>query len=86
MLLKHIQPKLVVGDLDASVKILSTLFISEVFTQVQDEKEVKQIIAKISEAKTTSCYNSYEIVSKYISQTHLLELIKPLNQVIKTKH
>ena len=82
ILLKHIQPKLVVGDLDSSLSIFSTVFHSELFTDISDEKDVKQIVAKIMEAKTTSSYNSYEIVAKYISKNCLLELIKPLNQVL----
>ena len=81
ILLKHIQPKLSVGDLDSSLANLSKVFHSELFSDVSDEKDVKQIVAKIMEAKTTSSYNSYEIISKYISQNCLLELIKPLNEV-----
>ncbi len=85
ILLKHIQPKLVVGDLDSSLIILSKVFHSELFSDISDEKDVKQIVAKIMEAKTTSSYNSYEIVAKYISQNCLIELIKPLNEVNKNQ-
>ncbi len=83
ILLKHIQPKLEVGDLDSSLAILSTVFHAELFSDVSDEKDVKQIVAKVFEAKTTSSYNSYEIIAKYVSQNCLLELIKPLNTVRK---
>lgn len=81
-LLKHIEPNLVVGDLDASVIVLSNVFHSELFSQISEEKDVKQIVAKVMEAKMTSSYTSYEIVSKYVSKSYLLELIKPLNQVL----
>ncbi len=81
ILLKHMQPKFAVGDLDPSVDGLSKVFCSELFSQVSDEKEVKQIMAKTSEAKTVSSFNSYEILAKYVSRNSVLELIKPLKQV-----
>ena len=84
ILLKHMQPKLVVGDLDPSVSVLANLFHSEFFSQVSDEKDVKRIVSKVNEAKTTSSYNSIEIVAKYVTQSCLLDLIKPLCQELDT--
>jgi len=37
------------------------------------------------EASTTSSYNPYELVAKYISHNYLIELIKPLNEVNKNR-
>ena len=80
------QPKLIVGDLDPSVSVLANLFHSEFFSQVSDEKDVKRIVSKVNEAKTTSSYNSIEIVAKYVTQSCLLDLIKPLCQVRLSIH
>jgi hypothetical protein len=86
ILLKHMQPKFMIGDLDPSIDGLSKVFCLELFSQVSDEKEVKQILAKTSEAKTVSSFNSYEILAKYISRNTVLELIKPLKQVCGCTH
>lgn len=83
MLLKYIQPRLENGDLDSSVSIFSHVFTQELFSDVGDEKEVKQIVAKVFEAKHTSSFNSFEIVAKYITPSYLVELIKPLNQQLE---
>jgi U3 small nucleolar RNA-associated protein 20 len=52
----------------------------ELFSDVADEKEVKQIVAKIMEAKTVSSYNTLELIGKFISKDHLLEMLKPFKE------
>jgi U3 small nucleolar RNA-associated protein 20 len=77
MILKNVQEKLVVGDLDSSINILISSINLELFSNVSEEKEVKQILAKLPEAKTTSSLNTLETLGKFVSQPYLLDLIKP---------
>ena len=77
MILKHVQDKLVVGDLDSSLSVLMSSVNLELFSDVSEEKEVKQILAKLPEAKTTSSFNTLETLGKFVSQPYVLDLIKP---------
>jgi U3 small nucleolar RNA-associated protein 20 len=81
MVLKNVQDKLSIGDLDASLGTLMHSVNLELFTtNVSEEKEVKQILAKVMEAKTNSSFNTLEIVAKFVSQTHLLEFLRPFKE------
>ncbi len=80
MILKNVQDKLVVGDLDSSLHTLMNSVSLELFSQVSEEKEVKQILSKVMEAKTNSSFNTLEFIAKFISPTHLLELLKPFKE------
>lgn len=80
MILKNVQSKLVVGDLDSSLGILMHSINLELFSETSEEKEVKQIVSKVMEAKMISSFNTLQIISKYLSQTHLLDLLKPFKE------
>jgi U3 small nucleolar RNA-associated protein 20 len=80
MILKNIENQLQVGDLDSSVSLIMKSVYLELFTNVSEEKEVKQILAKLSEAKQTSSFNTLELLGKYTSSTHILELIRLFKQ------
>lgn len=84
LILKNVKDKLVVGDLDSSLGILLNSVNLELFSSVSDEKEVKQIVAKIMEAKTVSSYNTLELLGKFVSQTSLVELLKPFKEQLDT--
>ena len=77
MILKNVQDKLLVGDLDSSINVLVSSINLELFSNVSEEKEVKQILAKLPEAKTISSLNTLETLGKFVSQPYLLDLIKP---------
>ena len=77
LILKTVEEKLSVGDLDSSLGLLVNSFNLELFSDTADEKEVKQILAKTTEAKTTSSYNTMELLAKYVSQGYLVDLIRP---------
>ena len=53
----------------------------ELYGETADEKEVAQIVSKLKEAKGVKAYDTFEIIAKYVSQSHLLNLILPLKDV-----
>ena len=53
----------------------------ELYGDTADEKEVAEIIGKVKEAKGVKAYDTFEIIGKYVSQSHLLNMILPLKEV-----
>lgn len=53
----------------------------ELYGETADEKEVAQIIGKVKEAKGVKAYDTFEIIGKYVSQSHLLNMILPMKEV-----
>lgn len=58
---------------------------TELFSDVAEEKEVTKITGKVKEARSCKSYSIFQIVSKYISENLLLDLIAPLREVIRFK-
>ncbi len=84
LILKNVQNKLVVGDLDSSLGLLLNSVKLELFSDVAEEKEVKQIVAKIMEAKMVSSYNTLELLAKFISKERFVDLVKPFKERLDT--
>lgn len=82
--LRHVESGLVCGDLDASLDVLMASVHLELFTDVSEEKEVKQIVAKTLEAKTVSSYGTLEILGKFVSAKSTLQLIVPFKEQLDT--
>ncbi len=81
LVLRHVETRLSVGDLDASLATLMHSVHLELFTtSVSEEKEVKQILAKVVEAKTTSSYNTLEMLARFVSPHAIADLLRPLKR------
>jgi U3 small nucleolar RNA-associated protein 20 len=81
MLLKSVQDKLSVGDLEPSLSLIIKSIKMELFGEdTAEEKEVKQILAKVTEAKTISSYNTLEICAKFVNHNRIFDLIWPFKQ------
>ena len=80
MVLKQIENNLNKSDLDSSLDVLVKGCCLELFSDVSEEKEENKIIAKTPEAKQMSSYSTLEVVSRYISPSYILDLIKPFKQ------
>lgn len=78
--LRHIESNLVSGDLDSSLDVLMASVQLELFTDVSEEKEVKQIVAKTLEAKTVSSYGTLELLGKFVSSKNKLRIIMPFKE------
>lgn len=57
------------------------IFNRELFGAVAEEKEVKQILSKVMEARRSKSYDSYEILGKFIGKDQVTKLILPLKEV-----
>ncbi|XP_054298959.1 small subunit processome component 20 homolog isoform X2 [Pongo pygmaeus] len=83
MLLQGLTNKLQVGDLDSCLGIMIEIFNHELFGAVAEEKEVKQILSKVMEARRSKSYDSYEILGKFIGKDQVTKLILPLKEILQ---
>ncbi|KAM9672998.1 small subunit processome component 20 homolog isoform 2-T2 [Trichechus inunguis] len=83
MLLQGLTNKLQVGDLDSCLDIMIEIFNHELFGAIAEEKEVKQILSKIMEARRSKSYDSYEILGKFVGKDQVTKLILPLKEILQ---
>uniref|UniRef100_A0A8C9DME9 UTP20 small subunit processome component n=1 Tax=Prolemur simus TaxID=1328070 RepID=A0A8C9DME9_PROSS len=83
MLLQGLTNKLHVGDLDSCLAIMIEVFNRELFGAVAEEKEVKQILSKVMEARRSKSYDSYEILGKFVGKDQVVKLILPLKEILQ---
>ncbi|XP_053439547.1 small subunit processome component 20 homolog [Nycticebus coucang] len=83
MLLQGLTSKLQVGDLDSCLDIMVEIFNHELFGAVAEEKEVKQILSKVMEARRSKSYDSYEILGKFVGKDQVIKLILPLKEILQ---
>uniref|UniRef100_G1MDE1 UTP20 small subunit processome component n=1 Tax=Ailuropoda melanoleuca TaxID=9646 RepID=G1MDE1_AILME len=83
MLLQGLTNKLQVGDLDSCLDIMIEIFNHELFGAIAEEKEVKQILSKVMEARRSKSYDSYEILGKFIGKDQVTKLILPLKEILQ---
>ncbi|XP_047404035.1 small subunit processome component 20 homolog isoform X2 [Sciurus carolinensis] len=83
MLLQGLTNKLQVGDLDSCLDIMIEIFNHELFGSIAEEKEVKQILSKVMEARRSKSYDSYEILGKFVGKDQVTKLILPLKEILQ---
>uniref|UniRef100_A0A8C4MP86 UTP20 small subunit processome component n=1 Tax=Equus asinus asinus TaxID=83772 RepID=A0A8C4MP86_EQUAS len=83
MLLQGLTNKLKVGDLDSCLDIMIEIFNHELFGAIAEEKEVKQILSKVMEARRSKSYDSYEILGKFVGKNQVTKLILPLKEILQ---
>ncbi|XP_036025597.1 small subunit processome component 20 homolog isoform X1 [Onychomys torridus] len=82
-LLQGLSSKLRVGDLDSCLPIMTEIFNHELFGALAEEKEVKQILSKVMEARRSKSYDSYEILGKFVGKDQVTKLILPLKEILQ---
>lgn len=82
-LLQGLSSKLQVGDLDSCLHIMTEIFNHELFGALAEEKEVKQILSKVMEARRSKSYDSYEILGKFVGKQQVTKLILPLKEILQ---
>lgn len=82
-LLQGLASKLQVGDLDPCLHIMTEIFNHELFGALAEEKEVKQILSKVMEARRSKSYDSYEILGKFVGKQQVTKLILPLKEILQ---
>ncbi|XP_077628408.1 small subunit processome component 20 homolog isoform X2 [Crocuta crocuta] len=83
MLLQGLTNKLQVGDLDSCLDTMIEIFNHELFGAIAEEKEVKQILSKVMEARRSKSYDSYEILGKFVGKDQVTKLILPLKEILQ---
>ncbi|GFY40068.1 small subunit processome component 20 homolog [Trichonephila inaurata madagascariensis] len=74
------------GNLDNCAVDLTQICMTELFTDVAKEKEVEQIIRKVKEARSVKSYSIFKILSTFVSEEFLLNMIKPLKEELEKRH
>lgn len=82
-LLQGLSSKLHVGELDSCLQIMTEIFNHELFGALAEEKEVKQILSKVMEARRSKSYDSYEILGKFVGKQQVTKLILPLKEILQ---
>ncbi|CAI9571319.1 unnamed protein product [Staurois parvus] len=83
LLLKGLTASLKSGDLDGCIETLIQIFNNELFGDIADEKEVRGIVSKIMEARSSKSYDSYELLAHFIGKDQVVKLILPLKEVLE---
>ncbi|RXM33406.1 Small subunit processome component 20-like [Acipenser ruthenus] len=83
LLLKTVTATMKSGDLDPCMDILVSIFNSELFGDIAEEKEVKGIVSKVMEARHSKSYDSYEILAQFVGKDRVTQLILPLKEILE---
>ncbi|MBN3281355.1 UTP20 protein, partial [Polyodon spathula] len=83
LLLKTVTTTMKSGDLDPCMDSLVSIFNSELFGDIAEEKEVKGIVSKVMEARHSKSYDSYEILAQFIGKDRVTQLILPLKEILE---
>ncbi|KAI1888135.1 hypothetical protein AGOR_G00181920 [Albula goreensis] len=82
-LLSSLSPTLKSGDLDPCMDLLLEIFNNELFGSVAEEKEVKGIVNKLMEARSSKSMDSYELLAQFAGKEHITHLILPLKEILE---
>ncbi|KAG9345665.1 hypothetical protein JZ751_008809 [Albula glossodonta] len=82
-LLSSLSPTLKSGDLDPCMDLLLEIFNNELFGSVAEEKEVKGIVNKLMEARSSKSMDSYELLAQFAGKEHITRLILPLKEILE---
>ncbi|KAK5640555.1 hypothetical protein RI129_011366, partial [Pyrocoelia pectoralis] len=78
----HYQPT----DMDRVLLTIIDMCKNELFGDIAKEKEVKQIGAKVPEAKTISGFSIFQILAQHITEHCFMDLILSLRELLITSH
>ncbi|KAL0280213.1 UNVERIFIED_CONTAM: hypothetical protein PYX00_001577 [Menopon gallinae] len=84
--LHAVQSQLQAGDVDDNLQILLEACKNDVFGQPSEEKDVKQILAKHKEVKSTKSYRLINLIAQHITEKCLTDLLMPIKNVLETSH
>ncbi|XP_053572968.1 small subunit processome component 20 homolog [Bombina bombina] len=83
LLLKGVVATLKSGQLDGCMETLLQIFNNELFGNIAEEKEVKGIVSKVMEARSSKSYDSYELLAQFVGKDQVVKLILPLKEVLE---
>ncbi|XP_023019456.2 LOW QUALITY PROTEIN: small subunit processome component 20 homolog [Leptinotarsa decemlineata] len=74
------------SDIDDILLTVMNLCTADLFGTLSEEKEVVKIAVKVAEARQSKSYDTLQIMSQYITESCLLDIILPIKQVLETSH
>uniref|UniRef100_H3APA8 UTP20 small subunit processome component n=1 Tax=Latimeria chalumnae TaxID=7897 RepID=H3APA8_LATCH len=83
LLLKSLSNVLKSGELEPCMNLLIEIFNHELFGEIAEEKEVKGIVSKVMEARSSKSYESYEILAQFVGKNRVTRLILPLKEILE---
>ncbi|KAG8439453.1 hypothetical protein GDO86_005604 [Hymenochirus boettgeri] len=83
LLLKGLTASLKSGELDGCLETLVQIFNHELFGDIAEEKEVKGIVSKVMEARSSKSYDSYELLAQFVGKNQVIKLIVPLKEILE---
>ncbi|XP_029649622.2 small subunit processome component 20 homolog isoform X1 [Octopus sinensis] len=72
------------GDLNPCCKSLIEIFNEDIFGMVAEEKTVDAITSNFIEAQTCKSIYSYRFLARFITKSHITQLIAPLKDILDT--
>lgn len=83
LFLKGLTANLKSGDLDGCIETLIQIFNNELFGNIAEEKEVRGIVSKVMEARSSKSFDSYELLAQFIGKDQVVKLILPLKEILE---
>uniref|UniRef100_A0A8C5PLM5 UTP20 small subunit processome component n=1 Tax=Leptobrachium leishanense TaxID=445787 RepID=A0A8C5PLM5_9ANUR len=83
LLLKSLVANLKCGELDGCLDTLIQIFNQELFGNVAEEKEVKGIVSKLMEARSSKSYDSYELLAQFVGKDQVVKMIVPMKELLE---
>ncbi|KAF6203330.1 hypothetical protein GE061_003748 [Apolygus lucorum] len=75
-----LEPHFQKGQLDKCAHSIIEICRMDLFGRASEEKEVNQIVGKLFEARATRSFDTFKILSKYVTERYLLDLLLPLKE------
>ncbi|KAL3285278.1 hypothetical protein HHI36_019388 [Cryptolaemus montrouzieri] len=77
---EHYKP----NDIDKVLLTVLKLCNTDLFGILSEEKEIAKIKVKTSEAKSSKSLDTYQILSQFITEKCLMDLLQPLKKILET--
>ncbi|KAG5868691.1 hypothetical protein JTB14_031637 [Gonioctena quinquepunctata] len=74
------------SDIDKILLTVTSFCTADLFGTLSEEKEVIKIAVKVAEARQSKSYDTLQIISQYITESCLLDILLPIKQVLETSH
>ncbi|XP_017885246.1 small subunit processome component 20 homolog [Ceratina calcarata] len=84
--LSALKPHFQKFDINENLQSILSVCKVDLFGVTAEEKEVLGIVKNVSEAKSTKSFDIFHILSQYITETCLVDLILPLKEVLAKTH
>ncbi|KAJ3340595.1 U3 snoRNP protein [Gonapodya sp. JEL0774] len=81
-LIANMAPNLKIGDIDYCLEELVPILIDDIFGDVADEKEIKELAGKTKEMKSHKSFETLETLTKVIRFTRVGDLLVPLKRIM----